>query len=114
MWASVMPKYGHCWLGQAKPSVCIRLGALRRLFTSQQARTGTEAGLTLEEESRQMGQSSGVRGLRRRCREVRLLPAGEWEVRRWIQQRRQCSAKQRRKSASKNECPSRSIRILTT
>jgi hypothetical protein len=33
-----MPKYGHCWFGQAKPSVSIRLGAPRRLFTSHQGR----------------------------------------------------------------------------
>ncbi len=37
------------------------------------------AGLTLEEERRQRGHSSGVRGLRRRCNVVCLLPAGERE-----------------------------------
>ena len=77
--ASVIPEYWHCWLGQAKPSVFIRLGAPRRLFTSLQGRTGVEAGLTPEEERRQMGQSSGVRGLRRRCTEVRTAAPFEWE-----------------------------------
>ena len=57
----------------------IRLGAPRRLFTSLQGRTGVEAGLTPEEERRQMGQSSGVRGLRRRCTEVRTAAPFEWE-----------------------------------
>jgi hypothetical protein len=74
----VIPKYEHCCFGQAKPSVFTRLGAPRRLFTSLQGRTGAEAGLTLEER-RQMGQSSGVRGLSKRCNWLRLLPAGEWE-----------------------------------
>ena len=65
MWASVMPKYAHCWLGQAKPSVFTCFGAPRRLFTSPQGRTGAEAGLTLGEgvqARRKAGQSSGVRG----------------------------------------------------
>ena len=35
-----MPKYEHCWLGQANPAVFTRLGAPRRLFTSRQGRTG--------------------------------------------------------------------------
>ncbi len=33
-----MPKDGHFWLGQANPSVFTRLGAPRRLLTSQQGR----------------------------------------------------------------------------
>lgn len=56
-----------------------RFGAPRRLFTSHQGRTGAGAGLTPEEERRQMRQSSGVRGLRRRWTRVRLLPACEGE-----------------------------------
>jgi hypothetical protein len=79
MEASVIPKYGHCCLGQAKPAVGIRLGAPRRLFTSRQGRTGAGAGLTPEEKRRQRGQSSGVRGLSRQCNGVRLLRACEWE-----------------------------------
>jgi hypothetical protein len=64
----MIPEYGRCWLGQAKPSVFTRLGALRRLFTSRQGRTGVGAGLTPDEgvqERRQAGQSRGVRGLGR-------------------------------------------------
>ena len=34
----MLPKYGHCGFGQAKPSVSMRLGAPRRLFTSLQGR----------------------------------------------------------------------------
>src|SRR5260370_29260134 len=63
-----MPKYGHCWFGQAKPSVCIRLGAPRRLFTSLQGRTGVGSGSTTDEwapERRQSGQSSWGGGLKR-------------------------------------------------
>ena len=61
--ASVMSKYRHCEFGQANPSVGIRLGAPRRLFTSHQGRTGAgpaagEAG----EARRQAGQSCGQRG----------------------------------------------------
>jgi hypothetical protein len=37
------------------------------------------AGLIPEEQRRQRGQSSGVRGLSRRWTSVRLLAAGEWE-----------------------------------
>jgi len=55
------------------------LGAPRRLFTSRQGRTGAGAGLTPDEETRQTGQSSGVRGLRRRWIVVRIIPAFEWE-----------------------------------
>jgi hypothetical protein len=50
-----------------------------QVFTSRQRRTVAEAGLTSEEQRRQMGQSSGVRGLRRRWTIVRLLPAFECE-----------------------------------
>jgi hypothetical protein len=69
MEVSVMAKYRHCWLGQAKPEVCIRLGAPRRLFTSRQGRTGKGAGSPPDKgvgARRQAGQSRGVRGLRRR------------------------------------------------
>lgn len=56
-----------------------------------------------DEEKRQMGQSSGVRGLRRRCNGVCLFPAGEWEGRRESQQRRQSTAGERmRQTTSKN------------
>src|SRR5207245_1762775 len=61
-WASVIPKYMHCWLGQAKPSVCIRFGAPRRLLISHQGRTGVAAGPAPNAEveaRRQAGQSSG-------------------------------------------------------
>ena len=44
MWASVMPKYGHWWLGQSKPSEFARSGAPRRLLTSRQGRTGKVLG----------------------------------------------------------------------
>ncbi len=77
-----MPKDGHWWVGQAKPSVFPRLGAPRRLLTSHQGRTGVGAGLTADEgvqERRQAGQSSGVRGLRRRWTVVRMASAFEWE-----------------------------------
>ncbi len=66
---SVMRKYRHCWLGQAKPSVSIRLGAPRRLFTADQGRTGRGTDPTPDEgveARRQAGQSSGERGLSRR------------------------------------------------
>jgi RNA recognition motif-containing protein len=46
MCASVIPEYGHRWLGQAKPSVFTRFGAPRRLLTSRQGRTGRGAGPT--------------------------------------------------------------------
>ncbi len=66
-----MPEYGHWRLGQAKPSVFTRFGAPRRLFTSRQGRIsgGAGAGSTTDEqvgERRQVGQSRGERGLRRR------------------------------------------------
>ena len=67
--AAVMPKYGHCCLGQAKPAVFTRLGAPRRLLTSRQGRTGAGTGPPPDEGGearRQVGQSRGVRGLRRR------------------------------------------------
>jgi hypothetical protein len=68
-------------LGQAKPSVFTRLGAPRRLFTSHQGRTGRGDGPPPDEgtqERRQAGQSSGVRGLRRRWSEVRLAAVLDW------------------------------------
>jgi hypothetical protein len=67
--ASVMPKSGHGWCGQAKPAVLTRLGAPRRLVTSGQGRTGAGADPPPDEgveARRQEGQSSGVRGLSRR------------------------------------------------
>jgi hypothetical protein len=60
-----MPKYGHWWVGQAKPSVFTRFGAPRRLLTSRQGRTGGAGGSTPDarvEERRQAGQSRGERG----------------------------------------------------
>jgi hypothetical protein len=54
------------------------LGAPRRLFTSRQGRTDAGTALTPDEgvqERRQAGQSSGVRGLRRRWTVVRMTPA---------------------------------------
>jgi hypothetical protein len=65
MLASVIPEYGHFWLGQAKSSVFTRFGAPRRLLTSRQGRTGGGTGSTADErvqERRQAGQSRGVRG----------------------------------------------------
>jgi hypothetical protein len=61
----VIPEYGHCWLGQAKPSVFTRLGAPRRLFISRQGRPGEGVGPTTDEwalKRLQAGQLSGVRG----------------------------------------------------
>jgi hypothetical protein len=78
---SVMPKYRHCWLGQAKPSVFMRLGAPRRLFTSRQGRTGADAGPPADEAveaRRQAGQSSGERGFRSRWSVARLAPPLAW------------------------------------
>ncbi len=78
MEVSVIPKYAHCWLGQAKPEVRMRLGAPRRLFTSLQGRTGVGAGSTTDEAveaRRQAGQSSGVRGFRRRWSVLRIFAA---------------------------------------
>jgi len=72
--ASVLPKYVHCRLGQAKPSVGIRFGAPRQLFTSHQGRTGAGTGPAPNqpvEACRQTGQSSGERGLSRRWSVVR-------------------------------------------
>jgi hypothetical protein len=63
-------------VGQAKPSVFTRFGAPRRLLTSRQGRTGEAAVPTPDErveEGRQAGQSSGVRGLRRRWIVVRMV-----------------------------------------
>src|SRR5215831_14797158 len=97
-----MPKYTHRWLGQAKPSVGIRLGAPRRLFTSRQGRTGTEAGSTPGEARRQTGQSSGVRGLSRRWTEEWMAPPLEEEVWRGSQPRRQSSARERKKNTNNN------------
>jgi hypothetical protein len=56
----------------------MRLGAPRRLFTSRQGRTGAGTGPPPDEAvvaRRQARQSSGVRGLRRRCTVVRILAA---------------------------------------
>src|SRR6266436_9637848 len=103
MLPSVIPKYEHCRLGQAKPSVCIRLGAPRRLLTSRQGRTGAGAGSTPDEAvetRRQAGQSSGQRGLSRRWSVVRLAPPREEEGRRGNQSRRQSSARERRKQTT--------------
>ena len=58
-----------------------RLGAPRRLLTSRQGRTERGAGPLPDErveEWRQAGQSSGVRGLRRRWTVVRMALALEW------------------------------------
>jgi hypothetical protein len=66
---SGMPTYRHGGFGQAKPSVFTRLGAPRRLVTSHQGRTDTGVGPPLDvevEPRRQAGQSSGLRGFRRR------------------------------------------------
>src|SRR6516225_7790679 len=65
IWDSVIPKYKHSRLGQAKPSVLMRLGAPLRLLTSRQGRTGAGTGPAPEEAveaRRQAGQSSGQRG----------------------------------------------------
>jgi hypothetical protein len=75
----------------------------RQLFTSRQGRTGTEAGLTSEEQRRQMGPSSGVRGLSRRWTSARLLPACEWEGSRESQHRRQSSAREEEEHEHKHE-----------
>ena len=60
----------------------MRLGAPRRLFTLRQGRTDASAGLAADEwlqEKRQAGQSSGVRGLRRRRSVVRIFAAAlDW------------------------------------
>src|SRR5215469_12879763 len=89
--ASVLPKYGHCRLGQAKPAVFTRLGALRRLLTSLQGRTGVGAGSTTDEAveaSRQAGQSSGQRGFNSRWSVLRILAAVcGWIGPGWGQQR---------------------------
>src|SRR5260221_171568 len=98
-----MPKYEHGWLGQAKPSVCIRLGAPRRLLTSRQGRTGAGAGSTPDEAGearRQVGQSSGERGLSRRWSVVRLAPPREEEGRSGNQSRRPSLARERRRQTT--------------
>ena len=84
MEASVIPKYRHWGLGQAKPSVFTRLGAPRRLLISHQGRTGADAGSTPDEAMearRQAGQSSGERGLSRHWSLLRLASPGEEEGR---------------------------------
>jgi hypothetical protein len=58
------------------------LGAPRRLFTSDQGRTGRGAVPPPKEgveARRQAGQSCGQRGFSRRWRVVRLAPPREWE-----------------------------------
>ncbi len=76
-----MPKYRHCRLGQAKPYVFTRFGAPRRLLTSRQGCTDSGDEPTPAEkveERRQAGQSSGVRGLRRRWTAVCNATVLEW------------------------------------
>jgi hypothetical protein len=76
-----MPKYGHRWFGQAKPSVLTRLGAPRRLFSSRQGCTGKGTGSTPDEREeawQQTGQSRGERGLRRRWTADYNFTALEW------------------------------------
>ena len=92
------PEYGHWRLGQANPSVSMRLGAPRRLFTSGQGRTGAGAGSPLDEvveARRQAGQASGLRGLSRRWSVVRLAPPSEEEGRRGNQSRRHSSVREK-------------------
>jgi len=101
-------KVGRCWLGQAKPSVGICLGA-RRLFTSRQGRTGCGAGPLAEEAGearRQAGQSSGQRGLSRRGSLLRSLPAVlDGAGPRWGQPRAHSSARETMsKHTSRNTC----------
>ena len=92
--------------GQANPSVSIRLGAPRRLFTSHQGRTGADAGPLPDEGAearRQVGQSCGERGLSRRGSAVRTLAALDLRGPGWGQHRAQSSAsKKMSKSASRN------------
>jgi hypothetical protein len=103
MEASEIPKYRHCGLGQAKPSVFTRWGAPRRLLISRQGRTGAGPGAPPNEgvePRRQAGQSSGERGLRRCCTVVRLTSPREEEGRRWNQSRRHNSDRERRRQTT--------------
>src|SRR5215470_11086943 len=106
MEVSVIPKYAHCWLGQEKPAVCIRLGAPRRLFTSDQGRTGRGTGPPPNEgvePRRQAGQSSGQRGFSRRWSVPHLAPPRGEEGRRGSQSKRQSSAREKkRQTTSRN------------
>jgi hypothetical protein len=83
----VISKYGHVRFGQAKSSVCIPLGAPRRLFTSHQGRTGRGAGSTVAERGREATGwtiawgawfektiDHGVCPLRSQMREAKLRP----------------------------------------
>ena len=103
---SMMLKYRHFWFGQAKPSVSIRLGAPRRLFTSHQGRSGSDTVPPPNEgrePRRQAGQSSGVRGFSRRWSELCLALLRGEEGRRWSWSRHQSSASaRRRQTTSKN------------
>jgi hypothetical protein len=93
----MLPKYGHCGFGQAKPSVFTRFGAPRRLLTSRQGRTGACAGSPDDEAGearRQAGQSPGVRGLSKRWSLVRLVAPCEEAGRRGNQSRRPSLAKE--------------------
>src|SRR5260221_4635253 len=118
MSASVIPAYGHVRLGQANPSVFSRFGAPRRLFTSRQGRTGGDAGPTTDEgveASRQAGQSSGERGLRRRWSVVRIFAALDWAGPGWGQQREQSRSRQSmRKDTRRSNNTWWGIRILAT
>src|SRR5947208_2471395 len=111
-----MPKYAQCWLGQANPSVSMRLEAPRRLLTSGQGRTRTGPSPAPDgaaEPSRQAGQSSGERGFSRRWDVLRLAPPREEEGRRGSQSRRQSSArKKRKKNTSKYKKTCRPIITL--
>jgi hypothetical protein len=85
-----------------EPSVFTRVDAPRRLLTSRQGRTGAGAGPPADEAGaarRRVGQSSGVRGLRRRWSVVRLAPPEE-EGQRWIQSRCQSSARESRRQTT--------------
>ena len=90
--------------------------APRRLFTSQQGRTGAGAAPPPVKEvkpRRQAEQSSGVRGFRRWWSVVRLVPPREEEDRRWNQSKRQSTVrKRRRQTTSRNTNTGKAIRIL--
>ena len=94
-------------IGTSEPFGVDAFGAPRRLFTSGQGRTDTGAGPPADEivePSRQAGQPSGERGLRRRWSVLRLAPPREEEGRRWSQSRRQSSTSKRgKKNTSKNK-----------
>ena len=85
------------------------MGAPRRLFTSDQGRTGTGAGPAPDEAveaRRQAGQSCGQRGFRRRWSVLRIFAAALYGAGPgWGQQREQSSAREKvRKNKSKNTC----------